>query len=228
MAAPGVFCTCRTIAHGHLRCAPQMVVPPRRRRLRERRYITSPPKTLSCRSGTLPEGRAATPCTAWLPLPGCGCSSTDRPDRSVPTTVYDTTGFLYTGTNPIQTGVAPGTIEPLRAAVVRGQVLTREGAPLPGVMITVLDRPEFGETLSHTDGMFDLAVNGGETVTVRYEKTGVLLAQRQVSVPWQDFDLLPDVALIPLDAQVTAIDLIGNIPVQVSQGSVVSDADGTR
>ncbi len=51
--------------------------------------------------------------------------------------------FLYTGTNPIQTGVAPGTIELRRAAVVRGKMLDKNNAPLSGVTISVLNHPEF-------------------------------------------------------------------------------------
>ena len=40
------------------------------------------------------------------------------------------TQFLYTGDNPIQTGVAEGTIELERAATLRGLVTTRDGEPL--------------------------------------------------------------------------------------------------
>ncbi|HEV8713074.1 MAG TPA: Ig-like domain-containing protein, partial [Candidatus Binatia bacterium] len=149
-------------------------------------------------------------------------------DRTVATTVFDATEFLYTCANPIQTGVAPGTIEPRRAAVLRGKVLQRDGSPLSGVTITVLNHPEFGQTLSRADGMFDLAVNGGGLLTVIYEKTGDLPARRQVQAPWQDYAFLPDVVLIALDPQVTTIDLTSSTPMQVAWGSVVTDSDGTR
>jgi hypothetical protein len=43
-------------------------------------------------------------------------------DLTVATTMGEATRFLYSGPNPIQTGVAPGTITPLRAAVLRGRV----------------------------------------------------------------------------------------------------------
>src|SRR6185369_6120248 len=75
-------------------------------------------------------------------------------DPGVTTTVGRGTAFLYTGPNAIQTGVAPGTIIAERAAVVRGRVLDRSNAPLPGVTITVLNHPELGQTLSRADGMF--------------------------------------------------------------------------
>ena len=78
-------------------------------------------------------------------------------DLTVPTDLFSATQFLYTGANPIQTGVAEGTIQPYRAAVLRGKVLNRDGNPLPGVAVAVLNHPELGQTLSRVDGMFDLA-----------------------------------------------------------------------
>jgi RHS repeat-associated protein len=149
-------------------------------------------------------------------------------DASVAGDLARDTAFLYTGPNPIQTGVAPGTIEARRAAVVRGTVLTREGAPLSGVRITVLGHPELGQTLSRGDGLFDLVVNGGGLLTVDYEKAGFLPAQRQVQAPWRDYAWLPEVVLIPADPRVSAIDLTSAAPIQVARGSVVTDDDGTR
>lgn len=149
-------------------------------------------------------------------------------DPTVATTTFAATQFLYSGSNPIQTGVAPGTIEARRAAVLRGQVLDKNNAPLPAVVITVLNHPEFGQTLSRADGRFDLAVNGGGYLTLNYQRNGYLPAQRQVNVPWQDYVVLDDAILIPKDAKVTTIDLSNTTTLQAAQGSVVTDQDGTR
>jgi hypothetical protein len=124
--------------------------------------------------------------------------------------------------------VAPGTILPKQATVLRGKVNTREGLPLSGVRITVLHHAEFGSTLSRIDGAFDMAANGGKLLAVSYEKSGFIPIQRQVYAPWQDYVLLPDVEMIPFDTQVTAIDLNSGALVQVAQGSLVTDADGSR
>ncbi len=99
---------------------------------------------------------------------------------------------------------------------------------MTGVEITILDHPEFGQTLSRLDGMFDLAVNGGGPLTVVYQKSGYLGAQRQVDVPWQDYTPVEDVVLVSLDPRVTTVDLTAGVPMQVVQGSVMSDADGSR
>ena len=124
-----------------------------------------------------------------LPVPRpADCLPTQSPlrRRSVPTeatTVAVSTAFLYTGPNPIQTGVAPDTISTKRVAVVRGRVRDAAGQPLPGVTITIQGHPEFGQTLSRADGVFDMAVNGGGLLSVNYTRDGYLPAQRQFQRP---------------------------------------------
>ena len=141
--------------------------------------------------------------------------------------IANDTRFLYTGPNPIQTGVAPGAIEPLHAAVLRGRVTDRAGAGLPGAVVSVAQRPELGRTLSRADGRFDLAVSGGRAVTLNYAKDGFLPVQRRVSAPPRDYRTLDDVVLIPLDSKVTPIAL-GSAATQVHRANSVSDANGTR
>lgn len=149
-------------------------------------------------------------------------------DPSIVSSVLRDTEFLYTGSNPIQTGVAPGTIELQRAAVLRGKVLARDNQPLGGVTVRILGHPEFGQTLTRSDGMFDLAVNGGGALIVEYDKEGLLPVQRQVQAPWQAYAYVPDVVMIALDPLVTTIDLTASTPIQVARGSLASDSDGSR
>jgi len=144
------------------------------------------------------------------------------------TPFHEATAFLYSGPTPIQTGVAPGTITPIRAAVLRGRLLDRQNNPLSGVVVTIKDHPEYGQTLSRADGMFDLVVNGGGLLTLNYAREGFLPAQRQAETPWRNYVSLPDVVLVGLDAQVKTIDLTSSQAIQVARGSAVSDADGNR
>lgn len=148
-------------------------------------------------------------------------------DPTVASILADTTAFLYSGSNPVQTGVAQGTIEAKRAAVLRGKVLSRDNEPVSGVKVTVLNQLKFGQTLSRTDGMYDMAVNGGGVLTITFEKSGFLPVQRQANVPWQDFVVFDDVVMIPLDAKVTTIDLATNT-LQVARANPVTDGDGVR
>jgi RHS repeat-associated protein len=148
-------------------------------------------------------------------------------DPSVATDLAAATEFLYTGANPIQTGVAPGTIDPRRAAVVRGRVLDLNGDPLPAVRLSIHDHEEFGQTFSRADGWFDMAVNGGGSLTVVYERAEHLTAHRAVDVPWRDYALVPDVVLLERDPVATAIDLT-DPDIQQAEGSLITDLDGTR
>ncbi|WP_284646252.1 fibronectin type III domain-containing protein [Paenibacillus silviterrae] len=149
-------------------------------------------------------------------------------DPGVQASFADTIGFLYTGVNPIQIGVAPGAIEPHRAAVLRGKVLDTSGQPVSGAKVAIMDAPELGATLSRTDGMFDLVVNGGGLLTVQYSKEGYLTVQRKVQVPWEQTVITPNVTLTALDSKVTTIALKDAAQHQVARGTPVTDADGTR
>ncbi|HEY0514274.1 MAG TPA: Ig-like domain-containing protein, partial [Thermoanaerobaculia bacterium] len=165
-------------------------------------------------SGT--DGLPPDPATVATPL-----------DRTVATDIAAATAFLYSGDHPIQSGVAPGAIDPKRVAVLRGRVVDRDGAPVPGARVTILGHAEFGGTLSRADGAFDLAVNGGGLTTITFEKTGFPGVQRQVDAPWRDYAVLADTILVPFDPAVTTI-ASGAATLQVARGSAVSDADGPR
>lgn len=150
-------------------------------------------------------------------------------DATVATTIADATRFLYAGSSAIQTGVAENTIEAKRAAIIRGRVLDKQNRPLPGVTVTIKDHPEFGQTLTRADGLFDLVVNGGGLLTLNYLRSGYLPAQRHVDVPWQDYAFANDTILIQEDSRVTTVDLQNTAQeFQIAQGNPVTDPDGTR
>lgn len=137
--------------------------------------------------------------------------------------------FLYSGENPIQTGVDTNAFEVKRLAVTRGKILDRAGLPLPGVTVTIFDHPEYGQTLSRADGWYDLAVNGGSAVAVDYRKDGYLPARRTIDTAWQNFSVLPEVRLIPADPVATPVQFgAGVTNAQVARASVVTDQSGTR
>jgi RHS repeat-associated protein len=179
-----------------------------------------------------PTARSERPPDSPLPTPGPLPPDPEQiappVEEGVPTDMADSTTFLYEGENPVQTGVEPETIQDRRVAVLKGKVINRLGEPVPGVKITVLDHPEYGETLTREDGQFDLAVNGGGTITLVYEKDRYMTAQRQVEAPWQDFATAKDVVLVGYSKRVTDVDLAGTDEMLVAEGSTITDADGTR
>lgn len=142
-------------------------------------------------------------------------------------TVDQTAAFLYSGAQPVQTGMSADTIAAQRAAVIRGKVLDGQNQPLSGVTVSLLNHAEYGQTISRSNGEFDLVVNGGGSLTLNYSKAGLLTAQRQLDVPWQDYTLAPDVVMKALDNQVTTIQA-NAASLQVARGSTQTDRDGSR
>ncbi|AKT39594.1 RHS repeat-associated core domain-containing protein [Chondromyces crocatus] len=153
------------------------------------------------------------------------CAPLDRTVASLPA---DGLAFLLEGVDPIQPGADPSILSPRRAAGLRGTVRRVDGDPLPEVTISVLDHPEYGTTRTFADGGFTMVARGGGSLVVTYEAAGFLPAARRVDVPWQGHALAPDVVLVPLDPQVTRLDLDTAPPYAEARGSVVTDADGTR
>jgi len=152
----------------------------------------------------------------------------DPNDPTVSTDILESTAFLYTGPDAIQTGVKEGYIKGRTVVVLRGKMLDREGNPLPNVGVYISDNPNYGRTRSRADGMFDMVVNGGSLLVVKFEKNGYLPVQRRVQLPWRRFFRMPDVHLVTLDATTSFIDLSTTVPIQIARGSLVSDDAGGR
>jgi len=144
-----------------------------------------------------------------------------------PVSLLDRVRFSYEAEPRIQVGVAPGAIIERTAAVMRGRVLDEGGEELPLVRVSVLGHPEYGQTVTRIDGAYDLVVNGGGPLTLRFDRDGRIASQRTVSVPWQDYTSLDDVTLVAPDAQMTYATLPTTGPL-VHHASVNTDARGSR
>jgi RHS repeat-associated protein len=165
--------------------------------------------------------------TSGLDLPGQDLVAPLLPTATV-ADFRSATSFLYEGTQAVQTGVVANAIQPVQAGVVRGSVRDSSGRPLTGVKVSVEGHPEYGGTITRTNGQFDLAVNGGGTVAVNYEKPGYLPAQRQIFVPWQGMTTTVEVNLVALDPVLTVVQLGVDTTPQVARGSAQNDGDGFR
>jgi YD repeat-containing protein len=150
-------------------------------------------------------------------------------DRTVTTSFYEAARCLFEGTDPPQSGVAANAVDRERVAIVHGRVFDISGATLAGVTVKVLGHSELGSSASRDDGAFELAVNGGSSVTVRYEKPGFLPSQRHLATRVRDFTVFPDVALVKLPAASLAVALPseGDAPL-VIDGPMYQDRDGER
>jgi RHS repeat-associated protein len=154
--------------------------------------------------------------------------ATNAPSSSKTTrpTLDTRSGFIWKGPNAIQTGVTAD-LNFSNVALVRGKVVQRNGQPLSGVTITVRNKPELGSTLTRADGLFDLAVMWHAGMVLEYRKPGYLSVQRPHKPRVQTYLLADDVVMIPLDENVTRVDL-GGANSQIARGGVISDESGRR
>ncbi|NUP09845.1 MAG: hypothetical protein HOW73_27680 [Polyangiaceae bacterium] len=174
------------------------------------------------------------PCTIDFcdPVTGAVTHSECIPnDPTVTTTIEDSLSALYSGPNAVQTGVAPATIDGLRAAAIVGYVTGPGGAPMRDATVTIVGHLEYGETRTDINGRFTMVVNGGGPLTASVAAAGFLTSQRTVDVPWQRYAHADAIELVPLDTIATEIDLQqleNETDVAVAVGSPSLDNSGSR
>jgi hypothetical protein len=148
-------------------------------------------------------------------------------DATIAQPLSDGIRFLYTGPFAVQTGVAADAIDALRAATIRGSVHDGAINPVAAVTITVAGHPEFGQTTTRADGIFDLAVSGGGPLTLHYSKAGFTGADRTLATNALEQKTIDDVILIGFDGRVNAVASNAAAP-QVARGTVMTDSSGSR
>ncbi|XP_048031700.1 teneurin-3 isoform X2 [Megalobrama amblycephala] len=102
---------------------------------------------------------------------------------------YQRVSFLVA---PGGTHTLPGenTFNSSLVSVVRGQVVTSDGTPLIGVNVSLLHYPQQGYTITRQDGMFDLLVNGGTALTLRFVRAPYSAVYRTVWLSWRVFHVM--------------------------------------
>jgi RHS repeat-associated protein len=161
-----------------------------------------------------------------VPLPPAPPQAPPLPEDK-PVQFAAATDFLYEGPGHVQTGVEDEAVEPARAGVLRGRVLASNGTPLPSVTVTVLDHPELGQTVTRADGRYDLAVNSGGAIVLRFERPTFLPVERELDPAVRDYEEVEDVVMKHFDGDVTAI-TPNAATTQVAQSTISEDASGKR
>jgi YD repeat-containing protein len=176
---------------------------------------------------------------------GDDAGSPEALDQTVTSNLAFTSQFLYTGPDPVQTGVAAGTFDLTRVAVIRGQVLVhstasdaKDGlAPIEGVGISIVGHPEFGATKTQADGWYSMVVNGGGLLSVAYAMNGYLPVQRRAVTRWLEYTIANAVVLtapepgtsVTLSASSSAFQVVrGKTHGTSSTMTPTEDADGAR
>ena len=78
-----------------------------------------------------------------------------------------------------------------RVSVIRGKVLTPSGQGLRGVRVSNGLSLKEGFTLTRSDGWFDMLVNGGGVVTLKFGKSPFPYQSRSVYEPWNQLNRNP-------------------------------------
>ena len=171
------------------------------------------------------------PCTVEVcdPVEGLTRYECEQTDGTIATVPGDALAWLYTGINPVQRDVLPGTIDRARATLISGRILGEQGLPLSGVTVKILNHPELGSTVSQANGVYQMVVNGGGDLVVWIAREGFLDSQRTVRVPWTGTVSVQDIVLLQSDPLVTYVDLLDTSePFQIVQGSTIEDDSGAR
>ncbi|HTR51677.1 MAG TPA: RHS repeat-associated core domain-containing protein [Kofleriaceae bacterium] len=144
-------------------------------------------------------------------------------DRSTATDFFEAAQCLYVGPNAPQQGVT-ATLDPARIAIVHGRLLDDSAAPLAGATVAIAGHDEWGHTQTQSDGTFDLAVEGGSQLVVRFAADGRVASQRHVTPLYRRFAVLGDVTLRQIAAPVAVTLGTGSIV----DGATSQDASGAR
>ncbi|XP_071950673.1 teneurin-3-like isoform X2 [Antedon mediterranea] len=81
-------------------------------------------------------------------------------------------------------------------SVVRGMVMTEDGSPLVGVMVTAVNNAALGRTYTRYDGVFDMLVVGGGSIKLQFTREPFAMTTIAVLVPYGDFIYVDNIAMI--------------------------------
>jgi hypothetical protein len=142
-------------------------------------------------------------------------------DLTVPTTLYKMTRFLFDGPTPQQVGADLNELTPSRVALVHGYAHDAWGQPLAGVEVFAVGHPEFGSSVTRSDGSYDFVVTGGLPLALALRRDGYLTLHRHVATKAGDSHRLDDAILIQSDSESSPIAFVD--PIEVHHAFTLND-----
>ena len=116
-----------------------------------------------------------------------------------------------------------------RFIVVTGLVTDIAGTPLADVTTEILNHPEYGTAATDETGRFSIPAEGGDVLTIVYQKENYLSGQRKVNTGHNDIVISETIAMIESDPLSTTITFDDNPSTVVAhQSTQVTDAFGSR
>ncbi|WP_456415524.1 PKD domain-containing protein, partial [Thiolapillus sp.] len=118
---------------------------------------------------------------------------------------FERNRFLVESIPPAQTDTLIGNFSPDRASGVAGRVVDARGNALPGVKVSVAGRPEYGATLTRSDGSYRLLLNGGGQQQIAFARDDYVVAQQVARPAWNRDQVLKDLRLLVKQPQATEL-----------------------
>jgi hypothetical protein len=116
-----------------------------------------------------------------------------------------------------------------RFIVVTGLVTDIAGTPLEGVKTEILNHPEYGTAATDETGRFSIPAEGGNVLTIVYQKQNYLSSQRKVNTGHNDIVVTETIAMIEPDPAATTFTFNDNPSTVIThKGTQVTDASGSR
>ncbi len=116
-----------------------------------------------------------------------------------------------------------------RFSIITGLVQDLNSSPLTDVSVTINGHAEYGTASTNAAGEFSIPVNGGCTITVVYQKEGLITAHRKVHVSWNEIAIAETITMITEDPASTTLTFDGNPDtVVIHQSTEVTDELGSR
>ncbi len=136
-------------------------------------------------------------------------------------------GKQYEDLIPIDASLPSYNVE--RMIVITGLVTDIAGIPLAGVTTKILDHPEYGTAATDETGRFSIPAEGGDTLTIVYQKEDFLSSQRKVKTGHNDIVVAETIALIEPDTIATTFSFDDNPSTVITHKSTqVTDTFGSR
>ncbi|MGB6012424.1 MAG: RHS repeat-associated core domain-containing protein [Desulfobacterales bacterium] len=116
-----------------------------------------------------------------------------------------------------------------RFSIITGRVQDLDSSSIADVSITIHGHLEYGTASTDAEGQFSIPVNGGGTITLVYQKQGLITAHRKVHVSWNEIAVAETIQMISQDSASTTVTFDGNPNTVIThQGTEVTDEFGTR
>jgi RHS repeat-associated protein len=143
------------------------------------------------------------------------------------TTNFDFTSFGTQYIDQIPANATKEKYDENLFSMLTGKILSEDGTPIQGVIVSILNHDEYGSVLTDENGSYILPTEGGKYITIRYQKNEFITSDRKVYVSAGDWAIAPDVTMLKLDNKVTTINLKDTNP-PIHKSTVITDDRGSR